>query len=145
MKINCPKCGCLLECPDKLANQEVTCYNCGKNFLPNNFKPITLNIFKNKVKKQTNNEIIYPINNNSLNKCPYCKKDVEEGATACPHCHNTFLSTNPEKNAIMYVVSFIVLFFILYLIISGITSCEAKRSMAEIESQINEINNHQRF
>ena len=116
MKVKCPFCGIELDAPEGTEGQTAECPTCKKTFQIQAQAPIKLTEVK-------------PVEQASLKKCPYCKKDVEPDATTCPHCHHSFYSTNPAANFIIGIVVFVILYFI----ISQFVSCEGKREYEKIK------------
>ncbi|RJP88629.1 MAG: hypothetical protein C4518_10785 [Desulfobacteraceae bacterium] len=51
---------------------------------------------------------------NGMKQCPYCKEQMQDDATTCPHCRHTVLSSNALLNFLILAVLFSAMFLALF-------------------------------
>ena len=138
MKINCPKCQQEYSVDESYFGKTVQCQQCNYEFMIESPKVSAHLRQTQKLKKNFDEEtkqVEVSFSANGTRKCPYCQKDVEKEAVACPYCHGSFVSTNRFLNAI----GMIIVFLVLYWLISSFVSCETDREMKKIEQQVETI------
>jgi predicted Zn-ribbon and HTH transcriptional regulator len=66
-------------------------------------------------------------------QCPYCAEEIKLGASVCPHCKRSFISTDPQTNAILYVVFSVIIFFVSYYAIDWFVRHETDKQYPHIK------------
>ncbi len=67
-----------------------------------------------------------------LNTCPYCKKEVDAGATKCPHCHSDIRNWFRRH----WIISTFIGFILFSIIVSNFSSAKDKgQQVADLEKR----------
>lgn len=68
-----------------------------------------------------------------MKQCPFCKEQMQDAATTCPHCRHTVLSANPIANAIASLIVFAILFGAIWFGINMFVQSETDKAQKEID------------